>query len=202
VIKSTCFKLFDPSSYALLFFLKLILIFLQQCNTFFFSKKASCSLKAPSIATITHTTIHLLIPLHILDIRYTAGRCIYIYRIPDILYYCMGRFSDVDDNYCCDMRGMLGFLILFLLSEKPMHGQELADEIARRREEKPSPGTIYPALKNLREKGFISSDEIESKTIVYTLTERGKNALRTSKRRFIRTFLGVFPYSHRYSIYL
>ena len=107
----------------------------------------------------------------------------------------MRRFSGVDDNYyCCDMRGMLGFLILFLLSKKPMHGQELAEEIARRKGEKPSPGTIYPALKSLREMGFIiSSDEKESKTIVYTLTERGKNALRTSKRRFIRTFLGVLP---------
>ena len=108
----------------------------------------------------------------------------------------MRRFSSGgDDNiYYCDMRGMLGFLILFLLSKKPMHGQELADEIARRKGEKPSPGTIYPALKSLREMGFIiSSDEKESKTIVYTLTERGKNALRISKRRFIRTFLGVFP---------
>jgi PadR family transcriptional regulator, regulatory protein PadR len=31
------------------------------------------------------------------------------------------------------MRGMLGFLILFLLSKKPMHGQEIAEEIARRK---------------------------------------------------------------------
>jgi len=74
-----------------------------------------------------------------------------------------------------------------------MHGQELADEITRRKGEKPSPGTIYPALKNLREMGFISSDEKEDKTVTYTLTERGRNALRISKRRFIRTFLGVFP---------
>ena len=98
-----------------------------------------------------------------------------------------------DDAYCCDMRGMLGFLILFLLSKKPMHGQEIADEIARRKGERPSPGTIYPALKNLREMGFISTDEKEGKTIVYTLTERGNLALKVSKRRFIRTFLGVFP---------
>ena len=113
----------------------------------------------------------------------------------NILQCNMRRFvRDDDNNYCCDMRGMLGFLILFLLSKKPMHGQEIADEIARRKGEKPSPGTIYPALKNLREMGFISSnDEKEGKTIVYTLTERGKNALRISKRRFIRTFLGVFP---------
>jgi PadR family transcriptional regulator PadR len=107
----------------------------------------------------------------------------------------MRRFvGDNGNNYCCDMRGMLGFLILFLLSKKPMHGQEIADEIASRKGEKPSPGTIYPALKNLREMGFISSDdEKEGKIIVYTLTERGKNALRISKRRFIQTFLGVFP---------
>ena len=30
---------------------------------------------------------------------------------------------------CCDMRGLLGFLILFLLSKKPMHGQELAADM-------------------------------------------------------------------------
>ena len=32
-----------------------------------------------------------------------------------------------------------------------MHGQELADEIGKRKGEKPSPGTIYPALKGLKE---------------------------------------------------
>ena len=105
----------------------------------------------------------------------------------------MRQFSGDNNNYCCDMRGMLGFLILFLLSKKPMHGQEIAEQIARRKGEKPSPGTIYPALKNLRQLGFIASDEKEGKTIVYSLTDRGKNALRTSKRRFIQTFLGVFP---------
>ena len=92
------------------------------------------------------------------------------------------------------MRGMLGFLILFLLSKKPMHGQELAEEIARRKGEKPSPGTIYPALKSLKAMGFIvTADEKEGKTIVYTLTDRGKRALQNAQRRFIRTFLGVFP---------
>jgi PadR family transcriptional regulator PadR len=52
------------------------------------------------------------------------------------------------------MRGMLGFLILFLLSKKPMNGQEITNEIANRKGEIPSPGTIYPALKNLRLMGF------------------------------------------------
>jgi len=93
---------------------------------------------------------------------------------------------------CCDMRGMLGFLILFLLSKKPMHGQELATEIATRKgEKKPSPGTIYPALKSLRELGFIV-EEREGKTIGYSLTEKGENALKLAKRKFVRTFFGIF----------
>jgi len=100
----------------------------------------------------------------------------------------------ISNDYSCDMRGMLGFLILFLLSKKSMHGQELAEEIARRKGEKPTPGTIYPALKSLKAMGFIiAADENEGKTIVYTLTDRGKRALQNAMRRFIRTFLGVFP---------
>jgi PadR family transcriptional regulator PadR len=97
------------------------------------------------------------------------------------------------------MRGMLGFLILFLLSKEPMHGQALADEIAKRKGEKPSPGTIYPALKNLREAGFIKEEEggedknKDGKTIVYSLTPRGEGALKIAKRRFTRTFLGILP---------
>ena len=95
---------------------------------------------------------------------------------------------------CCDMRGMLGFLILFLLSKKPMHGQELANEIANRKgEKKPSPGTIYPALKGLRELGFITEGKAEGKTIVYSLTEKGENALKVAKRKFIKTFVDIFP---------
>jgi PadR family transcriptional regulator PadR len=103
------------------------------------------------------------------------------------------RKTVYNDNYYCDMRGMLGFLILFLLSKKPMNGQEIADEIANRKGERPSPGTIYPALKNLRLMGFIGIEEKERKTISYNLTERGKSALKVAKRRFARTFLGVFP---------
>ncbi len=73
----------------------------------------------------------------------------------------MPRYGDEE---CCDMRGMLGFLILFLLSKKPMHGQEIADELAKRRGDKPSPGTIYPALKSLKYAGFLREEEKVGKT--------------------------------------
>ena len=102
------------------------------------------------------------------------------------------------------MRGMLSFLILFLLSRKPMHGQELAKELEKRKGERPSPGTIYPALKALREAGLIKESRKEGrrqgtpsshdsgKAITYSLTPDGESVLRESHRRFCRTFTGVF----------
>ena len=40
--------------------------------------------------------------------------------------------------------------------------------------------------------GFISEKK-EGKTIVYSLTEKGENALKMAKRKFIKTFVGIFP---------
>lgn len=72
-----------------------------------------------------------------------------------------------------------------------MHGQELADEIEKRKGERPSPGTIYPALKSLKQAGFIQEKK-EGKTITYTLTEDGKKSLKVAKQRFCRIFMDVF----------
>ena len=94
-------------------------------------------------------------------------------------------------EHCCDMRGMLSFLIIFLLSKKPMHGQEIADEIEKRKGSRPSPGTIYPALKSLKEHGFIREKK-EGKTITYSLTPEGRKGLKASKEHFCRTFMDVF----------
>lgn len=89
------------------------------------------------------------------------------------------------------MRGMLSFLILFMLSKKPMNGVEIAEDIQKRKGTKPSPGTIYPALKALKEAGFVKEKKI-GKTISYTLTRSGKEALRIAKQRFCATFMDVF----------
>ncbi|MBI4176778.1 MAG: PadR family transcriptional regulator [Candidatus Aenigmarchaeota archaeon] len=88
------------------------------------------------------------------------------------------------------MRGMLSFLVLFLLSKKPMNGSEIAREIERRKGAKPSPGTIYPALKGLREMGFVKEKK-SGKTVTYSLTSKGKDALRLAKQRFCATFTDV-----------
>ncbi|HLC47699.1 MAG TPA: PadR family transcriptional regulator [Candidatus Norongarragalinales archaeon] len=91
----------------------------------------------------------------------------------------------------CDMRGMLSFLVLFLLSKKMMHGQELAEEIGKRKGSRPSPGTIYPALKGMHEAGLIKEKK-EGKTIYYSLTLDGKRALKYAKQQFVRTFMGIY----------
>ncbi len=95
------------------------------------------------------------------------------------------------NHECCDMRGFLSFLILFLLSKRSMHGQGIAEEIGKRKGTKPSPGTIYPALKGLREDGFIREKK-EGKTITYSLTPEGRKALKAAKQLFCRTFTDIF----------
>lgn len=95
------------------------------------------------------------------------------------------------DVNCCDMRGMLSFLILFLLSKKPMCGQEIADELEKRKGMRPSPGTIYPALKCLKEDSFVSEKK-EGKMIIYRLTSKGEDVFKNSRQIFCRIFRDVF----------
>lgn len=91
----------------------------------------------------------------------------------------------------CDMRGMLSFQILFLLSKKQMHGEEIADEIGKRRGEKPNPGTIYPALKDLKENGLIEGKK-SGKTVIYSITKEGKSVYRESRNYFLKCFGDIF----------
>ena len=85
---------------------------------------------------------------------------------------------------CCDMKGFLSYLIIWNLSKKSMTGAELARELERRKGSKPSPGTIYPALKELKEKELITAD----KNKTYSLTKKGKNELSNACARFCKTF--------------
>jgi DNA-binding PadR family transcriptional regulator len=94
------------------------------------------------------------------------------------------------DTGGCDMRGMLSFLILFILSKKPMHGTQISDEIGQRKGCRPSPGTIYPALKGLKEAGLVEEKKA-GKMIVYSLSEEGKHTLKAAKEKFCQTFVGV-----------
>ena len=74
-------------------------------------------------------------------------------------------------------RGLLRFLVLKLLTEKPMSGVEIVEEIERETggRWKPSPGSIYPLLASLHDKGYIhESPAGESGMKQYVLTDEGK----------------------------
>ena len=80
-------------------------------------------------------------------------------------------------NHRCRMKGFLTFLILWLLSKKDMTGAEIAIEMEKRKGHKPSPGTIYPALKELKSRGLIEEIENSIRDKVYILTIKGKEVL-------------------------
>ncbi|MDX1577368.1 MAG: PadR family transcriptional regulator [Gemmatimonadota bacterium] len=72
-------------------------------------------------------------------------------------------------------RGDLKFVLLRLLTEEPMHGYEL---IRRLEEESrgmysPSPGSVYPTLQLLEDRGYVSSEEMDGKR-VYHITDEGR----------------------------
>ena len=93
--------------------------------------------------------------------------------------------------YECDMRGMLSFQILWLLSKKPMHGEQIAKELEKRRGDKPKAGTIYPALKDLKMHGLIDGKKT-GKIITYRITSEGKMSVKHSMKYFVRCFGDMF----------
>jgi len=74
-------------------------------------------------------------------------------------------------------RGLLRFLVLKFLAERPISGAEIVGKIARETggKWKPSPGSIYPLLATLQEKGFTQeSSPVENGMKHYSLTNSGK----------------------------
>jgi DNA-binding PadR family transcriptional regulator len=82
------------------------------------------------------------------------------------------------------MKGFLSFLILWLISKKNMTGAEITQELEKRKGNRPSPGTIYPVLKDLKGRGLLSVDKNKR----YSLTKRGERELEFSIQHFFRTF--------------
>jgi len=77
-------------------------------------------------------------------------------------------------------KGFLRYHVLKLLGEKPMSGSEIISEIEKQTEGrwKPSPGSIYPLLAWLQDKGYIKeATQQETGIKRYDLTDQGKNLL-------------------------
>lgn len=89
-----------------------------------------------------------------------------------------------------EFKGFLSFLILHELSKEALYGEQLAQRIGARRGDKLTPGTIYPALKNLRKETLVSFTQDGQKKI-YGLTNDGKIELRRLCRLFGKYFKGL-----------
>ena len=88
---------------------------------------------------------------------------------------------------CCEMKGFLTYLMLWILRKEPMNGADIAKELEKRKGTTPSPGTIYPALKELKENGLIASDKKKR----YCLTKKGEKELENACGFFCKIFYDV-----------
>jgi len=75
-------------------------------------------------------------------------------------------------------RGDVRAAILKLLTDRPMHGYEMIQEINERSQQlwKPSPGSIYPTLQLLVDEGLLTVTESEGSKKLFELTEDGRAA--------------------------
>lgn len=97
-------------------------------------------------------------------------------------------------------KGLLKYYVLELLSEESRSGSELMDLIEERSGGlwRPSPGSIYPLLEWLKDKGYIREAQTGDINLRrYSLTEKGKKFLeeqRKIKAFMMRTWRLFAPY--------
>ena len=79
-------------------------------------------------------------------------------------------------------RGDIRTAVLRLLSEGPMHGYQIIQELTARSggQWQPSPGSVYPTLQMLEDEGLVASEEAEGKR-VYKLTATGAEESKSSE---------------------
>jgi len=82
-------------------------------------------------------------------------------------------------------RGSMEPAILGVLLKEPMHGYEVISTLETKSHGmwRPSPGSIYPTLQLLEEKGLVTSHESDGKK-VYTVTEAGKEVAEQENEHF------------------
>lgn len=91
---------------------------------------------------------------------------------------------------CVDFRGFLTFQILHELKKKKLCGDELAENIGKKKGFKLTPGTIYPALKKLRRNKLVVYKRYGRKKI-YFLTNKGRAEYNLSRKLFREIFSNV-----------
>jgi len=82
-------------------------------------------------------------------------------------------------------KGFIRYQVLELLSEKPMSGSEIMNEIEKRTHKrwKPSPGSIYPLLSWLQDNNYVKELSPEEGGMKrYALTDNGKALLEEQRK--------------------
>ncbi|MGI9610386.1 MAG: helix-turn-helix transcriptional regulator [Acidimicrobiia bacterium] len=76
-------------------------------------------------------------------------------------------------------RGAIVHATLLLLNEQPRQGYDIIAELEERSGGawRPSPGSIYPALKRLSMKGLVEADEDEEGKRIFSITDQGRERL-------------------------
>lgn len=77
-------------------------------------------------------------------------------------------------------RGLLKFLIIRMMYDKDLTGSQIMQIFEERTKGKwkPSPGSIYPLLKNLEDEGIIETVHTEGRSKLYRLTDTGRARLK------------------------
>lgn len=94
-------------------------------------------------------------------------------------------------------RGDVRSAVLALLTEQPMHGYQIIQEIGRRSggSWKPSPGSVYPTLQQLEDEGLVRAEEQEGRR-VFRLTADGEQLAADRADEFASLWEGVTPSGH------
>jgi len=88
----------------------------------------------------------------------------------------------------------LQLIILKLLSERPMHGYAIMREIEELLGSRPSPGTIYPLLREMLREGLVEVrvSGVKGRLVkTYYITERGRQYL-SSRREELEEIIVFF----------
>ncbi len=74
-------------------------------------------------------------------------------------------------------KGYLKYFVMKYLKEQDMSGYGLMKKLGQATGKKPSPGSMYPLLKEMEKTGLLKSQK-KGKTKNYKLTEKGKKTLK------------------------
>jgi len=148
-------------------------------------------------------------PLKVLSYQFLVGLCVFLGDISFLIHtsgeQCLYVAFDIDGDINGDTltsspsrplrrllrhtasvpKGFLRYYVLRLLKERPMSGSEIMDEIGKQTGEqwRPSPGSVYPLLGWLQERGYTEEVPAEESGIRrYMLIEKGERLFEEQSR--------------------